>query len=39
LVTEKKSLLIQTEQEQAQKEFELFRAKIQLEKYTNPLKL
>jgi outer membrane protein TolC len=39
ILTEKKSILIQTEQELVQKEFELFTAEVQLEKYTKPLAL
>lgn len=39
LLTEKKSTLIQTEQELIQKEYDLFRAGVQLEKYTKPLTL
>lgn len=39
LLTEKKSTLIQTEQELIQKEYNLFRAGVQLEKYTKPLTL
>ena len=39
LLTEKKAKLIQVEQELLQKELELYKAKVQLEKYTKPLKL
>tara|TARA_B100001287_G_scaffold72343_1_gene59922 strand:- start:2106 stop:3365 length:1260 start_codon:yes stop_codon:yes gene_type:complete len=39
LLTEKKTKLIQAQQEVLQKELELYKAKVQLEKYTNPLKL
>ena len=39
LLTQKKSLLIQAEQELLQKEFDLFRSKVQLEKYTKPIQL
>lgn len=39
LLTQKKSLLIQAEQELLQKEFDLFRAKVRLEKYTKPIQL
>ena len=39
LLTEKKTGLIQAQQELLQKELELYKAKVQLEKYTKPLKL
>jgi outer membrane protein TolC len=39
LLTEKKTGLIQAQQELLQKELGLYKAKVQLEKYTKPLKL
>ena len=39
LLTEKKTALIQAQQELLQKEQELYKAKVQLEKYTKPVKL
>ena len=38
-LTEKKTALIQAQQELLQKELELYKAKVQLEKYTKPVKL
>ena len=38
-LTEKKTALIQAQQELLQKELELYKAKVQLEKYTKPIKL
>ena len=39
LLSEKKTKLIQAEQDLLQKEFELYEAKIKLEKFIKPLKL